>query len=1123
MTANAAADPASIQTSSIQTASIQTSILSLGSPTQATPAEAGRTAQSQARSLFAGLPLMFEPNQGQANLDPADPRVKFVARGSGYSLMLGSEGAILNLRSASPKPQDASKHTPPATRVESLRMKLAGANPNASLTASDLLSSKSNYILGNDPSKWRHDVPQFARVRYDNVYPGINLAFYGNQGRLEYDFQVSPGSDPAQAELEFDGAKQLELRNGALVIEAQGGAVRLEAPRVYQQIDGRQQSVQGSFVLRADNRVGFKIGAYDHSKELVIDPVLSYSTYFGGSGDEHNSQVAVDSTGNIYLAGSTTSANLPTPTGVFQTTLNGTQNVYIAKIDPTRGATGLIYVTYLGGDGVDSPVGIAVDGGGNPFVAGTTSSSNFPTTQTAYQPTPEAGSAGTQHVFVTELNNLNGVATALGGYSSYLSGNGDDIASGMTIDAKGYIYVTGTTTSSDTSSPSVQFPASYLPQALPYQNIPRASIQFFVTKVNTGAPRTGSIAYSTYFGGGNFETTDPIAVGGGIAVDTNGNVYFTGTTNFTYTGCQGCNTTDFPILNAYQPCLDQPPLTTPTNPPLCSNTATTANSDAFVAKLNPNAAQGAQLLWSSYFGGSATDSGTGVAVDPGAANVYITGTTNSIDVSAINTFAAYQRCLDTPVNPPAATNCPNTLTTSDAFVARFPNLVTSTTITNLQLAYFSYLGGSGNDAGLALTVDSANGALVTGWTQSADFPVFPNPNPIQSQLNGAQDAFVARLNTIAQTGQNTVASWANYFGGSGIDQGTGITLDSNQTIYLAGDTNSTNLQFAKPFQSVNNGGYDAFVTQLGSAASLSITGTLTLGTDQIYISAGNDATFTYTVTNNGPDLATNITVTDDISPATTVVPVTFKSGSATSGTCPPPSTSTLVACSIPSLQAGSTATVTIVLTPTPNSSGGAATFNGGKVVASGANNITPAQTSVSAKMSDFSITVSPSSISIPIAGDTATYQVQLFPNPVYASNITLTCSGQPSTSSCGFSPSSATLSNGPAAPTLTITTIARPVVLPTASLFSRHFYAIWLPIPGLALLGFGVGSDRRRRRMAGMVLLCVVLMLLVLQPACSNTTAQPPPSGTPAGSYGIVVTATSGSDSKNYPITLTVP
>ena len=644
-----------------------------------------------------------------------------------------------------------------------------------------------------------------------------------------------------------------------------------------------------------------------------------------------------------------------------------------------------------------------------------------------------------------------------------------------------------------------------------------------MTKVNTNAPRTGSIAYSTYFGGGNFETTDPIAVGGGITVDANGNVYFTGTTNFTYTGCQGCNTTDFPILNAYQPCLDQPSTTNTGNPPICTNTGNDA-SDAFVAKLNPNAAQGSQLLWSTYVGGLQTETGTGVAVDTGAANVYVTGTTNSPIFTAVPTIASYQRCLDTPINPPAATPCPNTLTTSDAFVVRFPNLVTSATTTNLQLAYFSYLGGSGNDAGLALTVDSANGALVTGWTQSADFPVFPLPNPIQSQLNGAQDAFVARLNTVAQTGQNTVASWANYFGGSGIDQGTGITLDSNQTIYVAGDTNSTNLQFAKPLQALNNGGYDAFVTQLGTAASLSITGTLTLGANQVYISAGNPATFTYIVTNNGPDLANNITVTDDIRLQTTKVALTFVSASITSGTCSGGSTSTSVTCTTPSLQAGSTATVTMVLTPTPNSNGGSAEFNGGTVQVSSPNNITPVQTSVPATMSDFSITASPSSVTVPIAGDPANYQLQLTPNPVYASNINLTCSGLPPGTSCGFAPASVNLTSAsPAAPTLTISTTARPVTLPTASLFSRHFYAIWLPVPGLALLGLGVGSDRRRKRMAGIFLLCVVLMLIVLQPACSKTTAQPPPSGTPAGTYNIVVTATSGSDSKNAPIILTVP
>ncbi len=1089
---------------------------------EAMPGDATHVAQSQARSLFAGLPLMFEPNQGQANLDPTDRRVKFVARGFGYSVILGSEGAILNLTSQSlPSPKHEAVRN---ARVGSLRMQLAGSNPNASVTATDLLPSKSNYILGNDPAKWRHNVPQFARVQYEDVYPGINLVFYGNQGRLEYDFQVAPGSDPAQAELEFDGAK-LELNNGALIMQGEGGSVRLDAPRVYQEIAGQKQPVEGSFVLRAANHVGFAIGPYDHSRQLVIDPVLSFSTYFGGSGDEHATSVAVDGSGNIYLAGSTTSPNLPAA-GVYQTTLKGTQNAYIAKITPPVGSNPplLDYVTYLGGDGTDTPVGIAVDGAGDPFVAGTTSSTNFPTTLTAYQTAPESGSAGTQHAFVTALDPT--AASLL--YSSYLSGNGDDIASGMTIDSKGYIYVTGTTTSSDTASPSVQFPASTLPQALSYQDIPRASKQFFVTKVNTNAPRTGSIAYSTYFGGGNFATPDPIAVGGGIAVDTNQNVYFSGTTNFTFTGCQGCQTTDFPILNAFQPCLDEPPPTVIVNPPTCSNATSTANSDAFVAKLNPNAAQGSQLQWSTYLGGSETDSGTGVALDSGAANVYLTGTTNSPAVTAVSTFAAYQRCLDSP-NVVAGATCPTIASPApnDAFVARFTNPATSTTITNMSLTYFSYLGGSGDEAGLAITVDSANGALVTGWTQSTDFPVFPNPNAIQSQLNGAQDSFVARLNTAAVVGQTTTASWANYFGGSGIDEGTGITLDSNQTIYLAGDTNSTDLHLSKALaqDQTNNGGYDAFATQLGTAASLSISGTLTLGTNQTYISAGNQATFTYTLTNNGPDLANNITVTDNIGSAITIVPLTFVSANTTSGSCSPGSATANVTCNIQSLQSGSTATVTIVLTPTATSSGNAATFNGGTVSASAQNGITSPQIFVSAQMSDFSITASPSSVTVPIAGDTATYQVQLFPHPIYGTNIQLTVSGLPTGAAFSFTTNPVTLSgNGPGATTLNITTTARPVVTPAASLASaRHFYAIWLSVPGLALLGLGVGSDRRRRRIAGMLLLCALFALLLLQPACSHTATQPPVSGTPAGTYPITIAATAGSDTKNFPITLTVP
>ncbi len=1137
-TADAAVDSLAIQDSVVQGSAMPQATLNLLQTTQDSPVGANRQAQERARALLAGLPLIFEPNQGQGNLDPADPRAKFVSRGSGYSLFLGSDGAILSLASK-PSPHAAQS----LARVELLQMKLAGANSNASLIGTDLLPGKSTYFVGNDPAKWQVGVPQFARVKYENVYPGINLLFYGNQGRLEYDFQVAPGSDPKQTELQFNGAKRLQVKDGALIIQGQTGSMRLEAPRVYQEIAGKQQPVEGSFVLRGPKRAGFAIGYYDHSRELVIDPILTFSTYFGGTGDEHSSYIAVDGSFNIYLTGSTTSPNLPTISGTYQPTLNGAQNVYVAKISPPLGSVpaALDYITYLGGNNTDSPVGISVDGAGNAFLGGTTSSTNFPFTSNAYQKAPKPGSTGTSHGFVTELN---ANATALT-YSSYLSGNGTDVASGMTIDTAGYIYITGTTTSTDAGSFTDQFPASSLPNTLPYQISPRAAIQFFVTKVDT---TSGSIAFSTYFGGANFDTPSPIAVGGGIAVDTNHNIYFTGTTNFLYNGCGGCSNTDFPILNAFQPCLDQAPPATIVTAPQCTyptGAQAPTESDAFVAKLYLPPAGPGQLVWSTYLGGSnlngaggGTDSGLGIALDPGAANVYVTGTTNSVDfgqnVTTLSTSASYQRCLDTPVNPASTvTTCPSPSTTpfpTDAFVARLTNPAASTsttTLNNVALNYFSFLGGTGNDAGQAITVDSASGALVTGWTQSTDFPV--SNSSIQSSLNcpsGAatpcQDAFIARLNAATVVGQTRAGSWATYFGGSGTDQGNSIALDVNQNAYFAGDTNSTDLQVSTPLQTTNGGGYDAFVTQLGTAVNLTVDGALTLGTNQVFISAGNQATFTYTVTNGGPDLANNITLLDNLSPAITGVPLTFVSASTSAGTCGGGSTNSVVSCSLPSLQAGSTATVTIVVTPTATSNGQPGAFNGGAVQVTGPGNIVLAHSQVNAQMSDFSMQVTPSNNSVPVAGDTATYQVQLTPHPVYGTNISLACSGLPANSTCNFTSNPVSL-QGPGASTMNITTTVRPIVTGSATFLSHRFYAIWLLLPGLTLLGVGFGGDRRRRRIAGILSLCLLFALLLLLPACSSKPVQAPVSGTPPGNFTVTVTATSGSDTKSQTVTLTVP
>jgi uncharacterized repeat protein (TIGR01451 family) len=560
-------------------------------------------------------------------------------------------------------------------------------------------------------------------------------------------------------------------------------------------------------------------------------------------------------------------------------------------------------------------------------------------------------------------------------------------------------------------------------------------------------------------------------------------------------------------------------------------------SDAFVAKLNPNAPQGQQLIWSTYLGGTQADSSPGVALDSGAANVYVVGTTNSpdfVNTGAIISFAPYQKCLD---------NLPRTTTTtvactppanpapSDAFVARLSNPSTTTIATNVALNYFSYLGGANDEEGLAITVDTNSGAMITGSTQSpacacdGTFPVFPDPNSIQSNLNGTQDAFIARLNTGAIVGQTTIASWASYFGGGGVDTGTGIALDVNQNTYLAGETNSTDLQVAKALQTTNGGGFDSFVTQFGTAVSLSISGQLSLGTNQQFISAGTPATFTYTVTNNGPDLASNIVVTADMSLSATGVQLSNVTGSLNgAGTCSGSgSTNPSISCGPISLQSGSTATLTITATPTANSSGTSPVFfNGGTVQAMAPGNIVLAQTSVSAQMTDFSMSVTPSNQSIQVAGDTAFYTVQLTPHPLYTSSITISCSGLPAASNCSpsTSPVSLTSTSGTSV-TLAVHTTARPVITPAASIFTRHFYAFWLILPGIALVG--AGGNRRRRRIFGILMLSTLFALLLLVPACSSTKTQPPVSGTPAGNYNITVTSAAGTDSKTQTVGLTVP
>jgi uncharacterized repeat protein (TIGR01451 family) len=1081
--------------------------------------ESSLRSKPDARSILGQLPLIFEPNQGQA-----DSNVKFLARGAGYSLFLEPTTAVLALQSWSKSRSGRSE--------QFVRMKLVGANLAAATSGTDPLPGKSNYMIGNDPRQWHSGIPQFGGVRYASVYPGIDLVFYGSQGNLEYDFKVAPGADPSQAELQFEGATQLKLSGGDLILTAESnGGMRLEAPQIYQRDGDRRQAVAGRFVLRADNRVGFEIDAYDHSRELIIDPVLKFSTYFGGSGSVTSPSVAVNGDGNIYLVGSTTSATGFPLNGTPPTQIGPGANIFVAKISPAQ-PPAVLYMTFLGGTGTDTSVGIGVDNGGKAYIVGNTTSTDFPVSGTGYQSSPETkgpqcASITCGSVFVTVLN-ASGSAPLI--YSSYLSGNGNDQASGMTIDLSGDVFITGTTTSNDAPAISptpIDFPATFLP--VPFQTQPLASIQFFVTKVNTNILGPGGIAYSTYFGGSN--PVPPIATGGGIAVDSTGNIYFSGTTNFFNSGSGqfgDSGSGDFPILNAYQPCLDTPPPTVLANPNPCTAPASPSPTDAFLAKLNPNAQAGTQLIFSTYLGGNATDSSTAIAIDSGAANIYLTGSTNSGDFVLPTGTAAFQTCLDTPPNPTNVLPCPVIAApaATDAYIARFTNPTLSTTGTpiNVALTYFSYLGGSGNDAGLAIAVLNASNAtlgdvVVTGSTSSTNFPV--TAGAIQSTLNGVQNAFLAQIDTTTTTGNNGVGSFVTYFGGSQVDRGTSLAVDLNQNTYLAGDTTSPNLQLVDPLPgsggSTFSGSKDGFVVKWGSAADLCINCVPpTISTTGV-VSAGNPVTVTFTVANEGPDPATNITVTGTASAGMTLI-----SATAGSGTCSPPSGSTAV-CTIPALQSGSTSAVAFAVTP-----GNSGNYSVTATVSSSnnTNSSQPDSATASFQAGAFSMSIGPSAQSVK-AGALTSYVLTLTPTQgVFGSPISLSCGPLPSGTGCTFTPSnSVTLNNGAQSVTMNLATTPQPVAAITPGAWRSPLYALGLIVPGMALLGLGTSGKRRRSRMSrlvGLLMLSGFFTLILLQPSCSSGKTQPIVSGTPTGTYSLTVTATSGSISRSAPFSLTV-
>jgi hypothetical protein len=661
-------------------------------------------------------PLSFEANRGQT-----DKKVDFLAHGAGYGLFLSHAEAVMVFQHGT-----------------AVRMRPIGANASSQPEPLDPQASKSNYFIGNVPERWHTNVPNYAKVRYRSVYPGIDLIYYGNQQQLEYDFVLGPGADPRTIALLFDAPAKPQLEHsGDLVMHTAAGDVRWHKPLAYQEVNGSRKLVACDYV-RKGRQVAFRLGAYDRSQPLIIDPELVYSTYLGGSGNENffsapTSGIALDASGNAYVAGSTSSSDFPIKSA-FQTTLKAvppSYNAFVAKFNPTGE---LVYSTYLGGSGHsgcttstclgDEGNGIAVDEDGDAYITGDTASADFPT-ENAFQSVNNACSSFGcgQVAFVAKLN---GTGSALV-FSTYLGGSGGgDVALGIAVDMQGHAYVAGYTHSQN-------FPVK---NAL--QPTFGGSYDAFVTKFDLSG---SGLIYSTFLGGSGSD------VGMGIAVDTRGDAYITGVTA----------STNFPIENAFQQQFNS-----------------SSSSMAFVTKLDAN---GDSLVYSTYLGGSNYDQAFGIAVDA-SHHAYVTGVTRSGDFPTKNAFQktpaggfitkfdpagtalAYSTyfpadpvaiAVDADQNAYITGSAGPGLPINHAFQRKLKGFadafVTKIDPAGCALVYSSYLGGSGNqffgDIGFHIAVDESGNAVVTGLAGSMDFPTTNAVQPVYG--GGFSDAFVTKI------------------------------------------------------------------------------------------------------------------------------------------------------------------------------------------------------------------------------------------------------------------------------------------------------------------------------------------------------------------------------------------
>ena len=664
------------------------------------------TVQGSSYKITSGLsiPVSFEQNQGQF-----DEQVKFLARVKDGVILLTTNSVII--------------HFPGLEKP--VRMEFVGSNVIPEIKGEKQLVTRSNYLIGNSPDSWQSNVTHFGQVRYQELYNGVDVVFYSRNGKLEYDFIISPAANPDQISVKITDVNGTTLnRNNDLVLYTDEGNITQSIPDVYQLIDGQRVMVDARQVLDENNILYFEIPKYKQAHALIIDPVLSFSRFFGGSGDEEIISLTTDRDENIYLVGGTSSPNMPIsnnsltyPEDMFN--VDGNRLAFVAKLDPS--GTRIVYMTYLGGSKTATAHYVRVDREGNAYLAGRTEADDFPT----MNPIQSRYGGGSDDVFLSKLNS-NGSALI---YSTYIGGSEYDQARSLALDDSGSVYLTGRTESDN------------YPVFNPFIADFGGNQDGFVTKVSPDGSR---LVYSSYLGGSQND------IGHAITVDTDGNAYITGLSN----------SPDFPTVNAYQDTFsggdgddtivvkvsaDGSRLLYSTfiggtgddesraiavddsgNAIITGYTRSTDfpivyalqdehggdTHDIFVSSLTPD---GSGLRFSTYIGGSGRDYGRGLALDS-SDNIYLTGYTTSLDFR-----------LHEPIQERYAGG------SADAFVIKLDPMAR-------DLLYSSYLGGSEYERGRAVTVDNSGNILVSGRTESADFtltsPVFGG---------GTDDAFVIKI------------------------------------------------------------------------------------------------------------------------------------------------------------------------------------------------------------------------------------------------------------------------------------------------------------------------------------------------------------------------------------------